>query len=93
MISSRAERWDITTGDGSVVLTLPSSFDAELDAETNDGSVRATHPELRDEDTGRRRGEDSDERRERRRSIRSKMGEGGKTLKVRSGDGAIRIES
>jgi DUF4097 and DUF4098 domain-containing protein YvlB len=88
-----SDNWDITTGDGSVVLALPSSFNAELDAETSDGSVRSTHPELREEDNGRRRGEDSDERRERRRSIRSKMGDGGKTLRVRTGDGTIRIES
>ncbi|MEO8680718.1 MAG: DUF4097 family beta strand repeat-containing protein [Vicinamibacterales bacterium] len=88
-----SDNWDITTGDGSVVLSLPSSFNAELDAETSDGSVRATHPELRDEQAGRRRGEDSDERRERRRTLRSKMGDGGKTLRVRTGDGTIRIES
>lgn len=93
MDSVMSDNWDLTTGDGSVVLSLPATFNAELDAETSDGSVRATHPELRDEDTGRRRGEDSDERRERRRSLRSKMGGGGKSLRVRTGDGTIRIES
>ena len=40
----------------------------------------------------RREGEGSDERRERRRTLRSKMGEGGKLLKIRTGDGSIRIE-
>ena len=84
--------WDITTDDGTVVLTLPSNFDAELDAETNDGAVRANHPELTNE-TERIRGEGSDERRERRRSLRQKMGDGGKMLRVRTGDGTIRIES
>jgi DUF4097 and DUF4098 domain-containing protein YvlB len=88
-----SDNWDITTGDGSVVLALPMSFNAELDAETSDGSVRTSHPELHAEDNGRRRGEDSDERRERRRTLRTKMGDGGKTLRVRTGDGTIRIES
>jgi DUF4097 and DUF4098 domain-containing protein YvlB len=87
-----SDNWDITTSDGTVVLTLPSSFDAELDAETNDGAVRATHPELTNEDE-RVRGEGRDERRERRRTLKQKMGDGGKMLRVRTGDGTIRIES
>ena len=33
-----ADDWDITTGDGSVSLYLPSDFGAELDAHTGDGS-------------------------------------------------------
>ena len=87
-----ADNWDVTTGDGSVTLTLPSSFSAELDAETSDGVVRSSHPLLEDGNDERRSGEDSDERRERRRIMRSKMGDGGKTLRVRTGDGTIRIE-
>ncbi len=79
--------WDVQTGDGSVVLTLPSGFNAELDAESRDGSVRANHPSVKDE---RREGEDRDER---RRSLKATIGSGGKTLKVRTGDGSIRIES
>lgn len=87
-----ADNWDITTGDGSVTLTLPSAFNVELDAETSDGVVRSSHPLLDDPSEERRSGEDSDERRERRRVMRSKMGDGGKTLRVRTGDGTIRIE-
>jgi DUF4097 and DUF4098 domain-containing protein YvlB len=87
-----ADNWDITTGDGSVTLTLPSVFHAELDAETSDGTVRSSHPLLEDGRDERRSGEGSDERRERRRVLRTKMGDGGKTLKVRTGDGTIRIE-
>ena len=86
------DNWDLTTGDGSITLTLPSAFNAELDAETSDGSVRASHPLLEDERDERRSGEGSDERRERRRVMRTKMGDGGKTLRVRTGDGTIRIE-
>ncbi|MDP2321941.1 MAG: DUF4097 family beta strand repeat-containing protein [Acidobacteriota bacterium] len=86
------DNWDLTTGDGSVTLTLPSAFNAELDAETSDGSVRASHPLLDDGRDQRREGEGGDERRERRRILRAKMGDGGKTLRIRTGDGTIRIE-
>lgn len=86
------DNWDLTTGDGSITLTLPSAFNAELDAETSDGSVRTSHPLLEDDRDERRRGEDGDERRERRRSLRTRMGDGGKALRVRTGDGTIRIE-
>jgi DUF4097 and DUF4098 domain-containing protein YvlB len=86
-----ADNWELETSDGSVVLALPGVFNAELDAETNDGSVRSQHPAL-DDQSGRREGEGNDERRERRRTLRSKMGNGGKVLRIRSGDGSIRIE-
>ncbi len=90
--SKMTEDWDLSTEDGSVVLTLPSSFDGELDAETRDGTVRATHPLLREADR-ERSSDDREDRRERRRSLRARMGEGGKSLRVRTGDGSIRIES
>ena len=91
--SAMAADWDFTTGDGNVVLTLPSTFNAEIDAETGSGAVKSTHPLLNDLSVEeRRKGEDSDERRERRRTLRTRMGEGGKILKVRTGDGWIRFE-
>lgn len=90
--SAMAADWDVTTGDGSVIMTLPSVFNAELDFETSDGAVRSDHPLLRELTAERRDGEDSGERRERRRSLRTKIGEGGKIFKVRTGDGNIRIE-
>jgi len=88
------DNWELTTSDGSVTITLPGLFNAELDAETSDGSVRANHPLLpsADDRNERREGEGSDERRERRRTLRSKMGEGGKMFRIRTGDGTIRIE-
>ena len=86
------DNWDVTTGDGSITLTLPSAFNAELDAETSDGAVRSSHPLLEEGRDERRSGEGSDDRRERRRVLRAKMGDGGKSLKVRTGDGTIRIE-
>ena len=90
--SVMSDNWDITTSDGSVVVTLPGLFNAELDAETSDGSVRTNHPLLDDNRDERRDGEGGDERRERRRVLRSKIGDGGKILKIRSGDGTIRID-
>lgn len=89
-----ADNWDLTTSDGTVVLTLPGSFNAELDAETSDGVVRTSHPLLGDSNEARPRGEDEnrEERRERRRTLRSRIGDGGKMLRIRTGDGTIRIE-
>lgn len=87
--SVMADNWEITTSDGSVTVTLPGLFNAELDAETSDGSVRATHPLLERHEDGEG---DRDERRERRRTLRTKMGDGGKIFRIRTGDGTIRIE-
>ena len=88
------DNWDLTTSDGTVVLTLPGAFNGELDAETSDGVVRASHPLVGDstDEDDRRPGEDRDARRERRRVLRSKIGDGGKMLRIRTGDGSIRIE-
>ena len=86
------ENWDITTSDGTITVTLPGLFNAELDAETSDGAVRTAHPLLDDDRGESRDGEGRDERRERRRTLRSKMGDGGKILRIRSGDGTIRID-
>jgi hypothetical protein len=79
-----ADAWDISTRDGSVTLTLPASFNADIDAETGDGAVRSSIPGLGSEDEGRRA--------DRRRELRAKLGEGGPALKVRTGDGTIRLE-
>ena len=71
--------WDITTGDGSVSLYLPSDFGAELDAHTGDGSIR--------NDLNVRRRQTGDQ---------SPHGQGpprhgGKQLRIRTGDGSIRL--
>ena len=87
-----ADNWELTTSDGSVNVALPGLFNAELDAETSDGSVQSNHPLIESDRGERRDGEDRDERRERRRSLRSKVGEGGKMFRIRTGDGTIRIE-
>ena len=90
--TTMAENWDVTTSDGTVTVTLPGLFNAEIDAETSDGAVRANHPLLTGDQRERRDGEDRSEQRERRRVLQSKMGDGGKTFRIRTGDGTIRIE-
>jgi len=78
--------WDLQTADGTVVVTLPSDFSGVIDAETRDGSVRTSHPAISTEERqGERRGDH-------RRTLQATLGSGGKTIRVRTGDGSIRIE-
>lgn len=70
--------WSIRTADGTIVVDLPASFNAELDAHTGDGSVRIN---------GVSAGEDEDDR----RTVKSRLGAGGRTLMLRTGDGSIRL--
>jgi DUF4097 and DUF4098 domain-containing protein YvlB len=79
--TSMKDDWSITTGDGGVALYLPSDFGAELDAHTGDGSISN---ELNVSGAGDGR---------ERRSLRGKLGDGGKLLKIRTGDGSIRLKS
>jgi DUF4097 and DUF4098 domain-containing protein YvlB len=69
--------WDVTTGDGRVQLELPGDFSAEIDAHTGDGRIDVD--DLRIQVVG-----DAG-----RTSVRGRVGAGGRTLKVRSGDGSI----
>jgi hypothetical protein len=70
--------WQITTGDGSVTISLPATINAELDASTGDGGIVAS-------DFGLRTTADA------RNELRGRLGTGGPTLKVRTGDGAITV--
>lgn len=73
--------WDISTGDGGISLYLPGDFGAELDARTGDGTI---HNDLTVASS------DSDSR-ENRRAVRGRLGAGGKVLRIRTGDGTIRL--
>lgn len=84
--SAMADAWDVQTTDGSVTVELPAGFNAEIDAETSDGSVRVSHRDLQ-ERTG---SDDAGERQ--RRELRATMGTGGQTLRIRTDDGTIRIQ-
>lgn len=77
--SAMADDWNITTGDGSVALDLPSDFNAELDAHTGDGRVHLGQLELSTS------GEMS------KSTVRGRLGSGGRVLQIRSGDGTIRL--
>lgn len=78
--------WSLTTGDGGVALYLPSDFSAELDAHTGDGSIR--------NELGLKAEAEDDRDRDRdRRTLKGKLGAGGKTLRIRTGDGSIRLKT
>lgn len=82
--STMTDPWEITTGDGTVALHLPADFGAEIDAHTGDGSITN---ELAIE------GPERDEPRPRRtRTLKARVGTGGQLLRVRSGDGSIRLK-
>jgi hypothetical protein len=80
--TSMKDDWSITTGDGGVSIYLPSDFGAELDAHTGDGSIRS-------ELTLSAEGDGDKER----RTLRGKLGAGGKALRIRTGDGSIRLKT
>jgi len=73
--------WDITTGDGSVTLALPPDFGAELDAHTGDGGIRTQDVSVSNV-TGTLA----------RNWLRGRLGGGGHTLRVRTGDGSITLK-
>ena len=80
--SEMSENWDITTGDGGVTLYLPSGFGADIDAHTGDGSIRNDLDVVGGTET---------EEGESRRTLRGRLGGGGKQIRVRTGDGTIRL--
>ncbi len=79
MAGSRiASAWDISTGDGHVTVRLPEGFAADLDAHTGDGGIEVSFPVTT---SGTVSGHD----------LRGRMNGGGRTLKIRSGDGSIHV--
>lgn len=78
--SSMKGDWSMTTGDGGVAVYLPPDFDADLDAHTGDGGIRS---DLK---------VDAENHDSNRRTLRGKIGGGGKLLKIRTGDGSIRLK-
>jgi hypothetical protein len=77
--------WDISTGDGSVSLYLPATFNAELDAHTGDGGIR--------NDLGVADLERSGDRDRDRQTLRARLGDGGHRLRIQTGDGAISLKA
>jgi hypothetical protein len=64
-----------------VTLYLPDGFNAEIDAHTGDGSVSN---ELK---LASASGDDD------RRTIKGRLGSGGRLIRIRTGDGSIRLRA
>ena len=79
--SKIARDWNLSTGDGSMVLYLADGLGADLDAEARDGSVKL--------DSGLVFAHESGDRS--RGTVRGRLGAGGPRLVMRSGDGTIRL--
>lgn len=74
--------WAVTTGDGAVDVYLPAELGADIDAQTGDGAVRSELKVSQDVEG------DSDED---RRTLRGRVGSGGKNIRIRTSDGSIRL--
>jgi hypothetical protein len=73
--------WLITTQDGSIVAELPDDFNAVIDAEPGSTDRARSDLTLTDAVGGTRE----------QRTLRGRLGTGGRTLTLRTGDGNIRI--
>ena len=69
------------TGDGSVTLEVPDGFGAELDAHTGDGGIH-----MRDLTLSNVTGTLG------KNSLRGRLGDGGRAVRVRTGDGSITLK-
>jgi len=76
--SRLSSSWDIHTGDGHITLRLPSDLSADLDVRTGDGRVDIELPV-----TTKSMKSHSE--------FRGRLNSGGATLRVRTGDGSIRL--
>ncbi len=70
--------WSVRTKDGRVDVLVPDKFAADLDAETHDGHVTVDIPVEVAGQLGRSR-------------VRGKLNGGGPALRIRTGDGSIRV--
>jgi len=70
--------WSLHTGDGSIDLALPESFQANIDVRTNDGTISLGLPVTSEGGLNRT-------------SIHGKLNGGGQPLSISTGDGSIRI--
>jgi len=80
--STMQREWTITSGDGGVRVRVPHEFDADVDVHTGDGSITTSGVEV----LTPRRSPD-----EERHNVRGRIGQGGETLTVRTGDGSIEV--
>lgn len=76
--SKMATSWTVRTGDGSVDLSLPADFQADINATTGDGRISLGIP-VTVEGTFTKS------------EVRGKMNGGGQLLTIHTGDGSIRL--
>jgi hypothetical protein len=81
--SAMKDDWDVSTGDGSISFLVPQRFSAEIDASSRDGRVRSDISGL---ETINRDDDD-------RGVLRGRIGSGGHTVTLRSGDGSITVSN
>jgi hypothetical protein len=72
--------WSIRSGDGNIRLSLPEGFAADLDLSTGDGRIRVDYPI-------------SIEKIKSENKLAGRLNAGGKSLRIRAGDGDITIEN
>jgi hypothetical protein len=70
--------WSLESGDGGITLRLPGSFGAELDAHTGDGGIALEKPVTVSGTV-------------RENTVRGTLGAGGLPLRIRTGDGPVRL--
>jgi hypothetical protein len=75
------EDWLVATADGSVSAELPDDFNAMIEAEPGSDSRARSDLKLVDQVGGTRE----------QRALRGRLGSGGKTMVLRTGDGSIRL--
>jgi DUF4097 and DUF4098 domain-containing protein YvlB len=78
--SSANSDWDLASGDGSVTLEIPEGFSADLDAHTGDGGINLDGVSLTNVSGAISRN-----------TVRGQLGSGGRSLRVRTGDGSITL--
>ena len=81
--SSASSDWDLASGDGSVTVEIPDGFSADLDAHTGDGGITLDGVAVTNVTnvTGAMT----------RNTVRGQLGSGGRSLRVRTGDGSITL--
>jgi hypothetical protein len=76
-----AEDWMVSTDDGSISVELPDGFSATIEADPGSDGRARSDVELIDASGGTRE----------TRVLRGRLGDGGHTLLLRTGDGTIRL--
>jgi len=76
-----AADWTVATSDGSISVELPDGFSAEIEADPGSGGRARSELALVNVSGGTRDN----------RTLRGRFGDGGHTLRIRTGDGSIKL--